>query len=113
MGAYGTIKPGSSMEVMAIQGLKDIQKEEILKIKLLVQASIGSEQNELNKLFKEFIASASPFIEYEIKKKDQKMTSLLKQEVAKGSFGITPLQMPDDNITLRATPRKRKFKNKL
>ena len=107
-GLYGPIKPGTFLEMMAIQGLKDQQQEDILRTRLLLYAGQdGVKAETLREAYKEYTAAASPHINAEIKRKDEKMKREIEEEVKRGSFLITPLHDPNsDSITLRTEARK-------
>ena len=105
-GTYGPVIPGSAMEQMALQGLRDEQHEEIMRTRLLVYAGYEVKQEELKKAYKEYTAAASPHAHAEIKRRDAKRIKELEEEVARGAFTITPLYDPtQDAIVVRGEER--------
>lgn len=106
-GTYGPVEPGSTMEQMALQGLKDEQHEEILRTRLLVYAAYNVKSEELRKAYKDYSAAASPHAHAAMKKRDEKRIKELEEEVSRGAFTITPLYDPSkDKITVRDEGRK-------
>jgi len=111
MGAYGPIEPGTLKEHFAIIALRMQQAEEITKVDYLVTSNVPDEKGEnLAKARKQFIKIMEPFSAEELRKSDERKMALLKSEVKKGSFSVTPLidiEKERKGYTLRLKPRKR------
>jgi len=109
MGSYGPVEPGTPLEDLAMAGLRDMQRESILKTMFLAESASEVKPEQLQKTWNSYIGAADPFAEEEIKKADEKKKQTLQNEIKKGSFSIVPLvDLRDDQVILRKGPRLRK-----
>lgn len=105
MGAYGPIEPGSIKEILAIQGLKNMQVEDIARTQVIVM-SARAEGDDIQKAFKDYASKASPFMSHMAKTRDKDMKALLESEVSRGSFTVTAKDsIAKNNSTVRLKPR--------